>query len=193
MSESPIRTSAGQPDYDGLGRLFARFLDEGMALYGGRRSGPPALPESRAGSIVVSGAALGLPGQKQHVFDDSNVDRILRGDSFIDPVPHVFRARMVEKNVVRLVKREVGEPSLDPIKSVDEVIRLAGRRGAFDIVEEFGIPRERVEAWDITTALAIAAGIEALRDAGIPLVRHYRRTTTAASCRPLAASGRHGR
>ncbi len=178
MSESPIRTSAGQPDYDGLGRLFARFLDEGMALYGGRRSGPPALPESRAGSIVVSGAALGLPGQKQHVFDDSNVDRILRGDSFIDPVPHVFRARMVEKNVVRLVKREVGEPSLDPIKSVDEVIRLAGRRGAFDIVEEFGIPRERVEAWDITTALAIAAGIEALRDAGIPLVRHYRRTTT---------------
>jgi len=178
MSESPIRTSAGQPDYDGLGRLFARFLDEGMAMYGGRRAGPPALPEARSGSIVVSGAALGLPGQKQHVFDDSNVDRILRGDSFIDPVPHVFRARMVEKNVVRLVKREVGEPSLDPIKSVDEVIRLAGRRGIFDIVEEFGVPRERVEAWDITTALAIAAGIEALRDAGIPLVRHYRRTTT---------------
>jgi acyl transferase domain-containing protein/NAD(P)-dependent dehydrogenase (short-subunit alcohol dehydrogenase family)/acyl carrier protein len=178
MSESPIRTSAGQPDFDGLGRLFARFLDEGMALYGGRRAGPPAPPEARAGSIVVSGAALGLPGQKQHVFDDSNVERILRGDSFIDPVPHVFRARMVEKNVVRLVKREVGEPSLDPIKSVDEVIRLAGRRGIFDIVEEFGVPRERVEAWDITTALAIAAGIEALRDAGIPLVRHYRRTTT---------------
>ena len=178
MSESPIRTSAGQPDYDGLGRLFARFLDEGMAMYGGRRGGPPALPEARAGSIVVSGAALGLPGQKQHVFDDGNVERILRGDSFIDPVPHVFRARMVEKNVVRLVKREVGEPSLDPIKSVDEVIRLAGRRGVFDIVEEFGVPRERVEAWDITTALAIAAGIEALRDAGIPLVRHYRRTTT---------------
>jgi acyl transferase domain-containing protein/NAD(P)-dependent dehydrogenase (short-subunit alcohol dehydrogenase family) len=178
MSESPIRTSAGQPDYEGLGRLFARFLDEGMALYGGRRSGPPALPEARAGSIVVSGAALGLPGQDKHVFDDSNVERILRGDSFIDPVPHVFRARMVEKNVVRLVKREVGEPSLDPIRSVDEVIRLAGRRGVFDIVEEFGVPRERVEAWDITTALAIAAGIEALRDAGIPLVRHYRRTTT---------------
>ena len=178
MSESSIRTSAGQPDYEGLGRLFARFLDEGMALHGGRRVGPPALPEARQGSIVVSGAALGLPGQNKHVFDDGNVDRILRGDSFIDPVPQVFRARMVEKNVVRLVKREVGEPSLDPIRSVDEVIRLAGRRGAFDIVEEFGVPRERVEAWDITSALAIAAGIEALRDAGIPLVRHYRRTTT---------------
>jgi acyl transferase domain-containing protein/acyl carrier protein len=174
----PIRTSAGQPDYDGLGRLFARFLDEGMAMVGGRRPAPPALPEARSGSIVVSGAALGLPGQNQHVFDDGNVERILRGDSFIDAVPQVFRARMVEKNVVRLVKREVGEPSLDPIKSVDEVIRLAGRRGIFDIVEEFGVPRERVEAWDITTALAIAAGIEALRDAGIPLVRHYRRTTT---------------
>jgi acyl transferase domain-containing protein/NAD(P)-dependent dehydrogenase (short-subunit alcohol dehydrogenase family)/acyl carrier protein len=176
MSESPIR--AGQPDYEGLGRLFARFLDEGMALYGGRRTGPPALPQARPGSIVVSGAALGLPGQNRHVFDDSNVERILRGDSFIDTVPQVFRTRMLEKNVVRLVKREVGEPSLDPIQSVDEVIRLAGRRGAFDVVEEFGVPRERVEAWDITSSLAIAAGIEALRDAGIPLVRHYRRTTT---------------
>ncbi len=141
-------------------------------------AGPAALPEARPGSIVVSGAALGLPGQNKHVFDDSNVERILRGDSFIDTVPQVFRTRMVEKNVVRLVKREVGEPSLDPIRSEEEVIRLAGRRGVFDIVEEFGVPRERVEALDITSALAIAAGIEALRDAGIPLVRHYRRTTT---------------
>ncbi len=178
MSESPIRASAGQPDYEGLGRLFARFLDEGMAMYGGRPAGPAALPEARPGSIVVSGAALGLPGQDKHVFDDSNVERILRGDSFIGTVAQVFRTRMVEKNVVRLVKREVGEPSLDPIRSEEEVIRLAGRRGVFDIVEEFGVPRERVEALDITSALAIAAGIEALRDAGIPLVRHYRRTTT---------------
>jgi acyl transferase domain-containing protein/acyl carrier protein/NAD(P)-dependent dehydrogenase (short-subunit alcohol dehydrogenase family) len=179
MSDSPSRTSSGQPDYEGLGKLFARFLDEGMSMYGGRRpASPPPAAESRSGSIVVSGAALGLPGQKKRVFDDSNVDRILGGESFIEDVPHVFRSRMVEKNVVRLHKREVGEPSLEPIKSVDEVIRLAGRRGAFDLIEEFGIPRERVEAYDVTTALAIAAGIEALRDAGIPLVRHYRRTTT---------------
>ncbi len=178
MSDNPIRTSAGQPDYEGLGRLFARFLDEGMAMVGGRKGIAPAAPETRSGSVVVSGAAVGLPGTNKHVFDDSNAERILRGESFIDAVPSVFRARMVEKNIVRLHKREVGEPSLEPIKSADEVIRLAARRGAFDVVEEFGIPRERAEAWDITTALAVAAGIEALRDAGIPLVRHYRRTTT---------------
>ena len=37
---------------------------------------------------------------------------------------------------------------------------------------------ERAEVLDITTRLAIAAGIEALRDAGIPLVMGYKQTST---------------
>ena len=39
------------------------------------------------------------------------------------------------------------------------------------------MPEERVEALDISTQLAIAAGIEALRDAGIPLVMNYKKTS----------------
>jgi acyl transferase domain-containing protein/acyl carrier protein/NAD(P)-dependent dehydrogenase (short-subunit alcohol dehydrogenase family) len=170
-------TSSGQTDFEGLGRLFARFLEEGMSFYQGGR-GAPAASATNRGSIVVSGVGLGLPGESRRVFDDSNVDRILAGESFIEPVPAKVRERMLGKNIVRLHKREVGEPSLEPIKSIDEVIRLAGRKGAFDLVEEFGVSKERAEVFDTTTALAVAAGIEALRDAGIPLVRHYRRTTT---------------
>ena len=168
---------AGQADYEGLGRLFARFLDEGMSLYQGNR-GRAGAPAQAAGSIVISGAGLGLPGESRRVFDDSNIDRILAGESFIEPVPQKVRERMLGKNIVRLHKRDVGEPSLEPVRSTDEVIRLAGRKGAFNLAEEFGIPTERTEVFDITTALAVGAGIEALRDAGIPLVRHYRRTTT---------------
>ena len=37
---------------------------------------------------------------------------------------------------------------------------------------------ERAEALDRTSALAIGAGLDALRDAGVPLVLHYRTTTT---------------
>ena len=181
MSTDRTRPSAqpGHVDYEGLGRLFARFLDEGRALYqgGGGPTAAPA-PAPHSGSIVISGAGLGLPGQSRRVFDDSNVERILAGESFIEPVPQELRERMLGKNIVRLHKREVGEPSLEPIRSADEVIRLAGRRGAFNLAEEFGISTERTEVFDTTTALAIGAGIEALRDAGIPLVRHYRRTTT---------------
>jgi acyl transferase domain-containing protein/acyl carrier protein len=179
MSTDRIRptATAGQTDFESLGRLFARFLDEGMALYKGGETALPA-PSARAGSIVISGAGLGLPGESRRVFDDGNIDRILAGESFIEPVPQKLRERMLGKNIVRLHKREIGEPSLEPIQSADEVIRLAGRKGAFDLIQDFGVAKERAEVFDTTTALAIAAGIEALRDAGIPLVRNYRRTTT---------------
>ena len=55
----------------------------------------------------------------------------------------------------------------------------AGRRapGAFDLAEEFGIDADRLAALGRETQLAIAAGIDALRDAGIPLVQHYKDTT----------------
>jgi len=183
MSTDRKRPSAstGHPDYEGLGRLFARFLDEGMAMYGGDRAAAPApaaASGAQTGSIVISGAGLGLPGESRRVFDDGNIDRILAGESFIEPVPQKLRERMLGKNIVRLHKREVGEPSLEPIRSADEVIRLAGRMGTFNLAEEFGISTERTGVFDTTTALAIGAGIEALRDAGIPLVRNYRRTTT---------------
>ncbi len=179
MSTDRTRPSAtaGQTDYESLGRLFARFLDEGMALYKGGETALPA-PSAQAGSIVISGVGLGLPGESRRVFDDANIDRILAGESFIEPVPQRLRERMLGKNIVRLHKREIGEPSLEPIQSADEVIRLAGRKGAFDLNRDFGVAKERTEVFDTTTALAIGAGIEALRDAGIPLLRNYRRTTT---------------
>jgi acyl transferase domain-containing protein/NAD(P)-dependent dehydrogenase (short-subunit alcohol dehydrogenase family)/acyl carrier protein len=179
MSKDPQGSSAGagHTDYEALGRLFARFLDEGMALYHGDPP-QPAVAAHTTRPIVISGVGLGLPGESRRVFDDRNVDRILGGESFIEPVPQRVRERMLGKNIVRLHKRDVGEPSIEPIRSADEVIRLAGRKGAFNLAEEFGVPTERTEVFDITTALAVGAGIEALRDAGIPLVRHYRRTTT---------------
>ena len=57
------------------------------------------------------------------------------------------------------------------------MIKLAARGGAFDLGAEFGIPAERLAALDRTTQLAIGAGIDALRDAGIPLVMRYHTTT----------------
>ena len=61
--------------------------------------------------------------------------------------------------------------------STAEVIKLAGRGGDLDLAEEFGVPAERIPALDIVTRLAIGAGLDALRDAGIPLVMRYKTTT----------------
>ena len=156
--------------YDQLGRLFADVLDRGYEMYHGRNNVSASVP------VVITGAALGLPGT-EHIFDDANIGRILRGDQFIDSIPTRFRRAMLDKHITRLVKSENAEPTFETISSVADVIKLAGRGGAFNLEDEFGIPRERVAALDRVTQLAIAAGIDALRDAGIPLVMRYKTTS----------------
>ncbi len=93
-----------------------------------------------------------------------------------DPISDEIRQAMVEKKVTRLVKSDAGA-LMQEIDDIDQTLKLAGQRGAFDLIQEFGVPEERVDALDISTQLAIAAGIEALRDAGIPLVMNYKRTS----------------
>jgi len=47
------------------------------------------------------------------------------------------------------------------------VIKLASRIGQFDLVSEYGLSPAIVETLDTTYALAVAAGLEALRNAGL--------------------------
>ena len=157
-------------NYAELGKFFADVLERGWQLY--QRRGPSPRP----GPVVITGAALGLPGT-EHVFDDGNIARILRGDQFIDLIPTRLRKAMLEKHITRLVKSDEAGPTFETINDVAEVIKLAGRGGAFDLQKEFGIPADRDAAFDRVTQLAIAAGIDALRDAGIPLVMRYKKTS----------------
>jgi acyl transferase domain-containing protein/acyl carrier protein/NAD(P)-dependent dehydrogenase (short-subunit alcohol dehydrogenase family) len=156
--------------YTELGRLFADFMDKGFQIYSGGRQSPPPV------NICITGAALGLPGVDR-VFDDSNVERILRGDVFINAIPMNLRREMVEKNITRLVKSESGEGRFESIENLSDVIKLAARAKDLDIIRDFGFPEDRAQALDRVTKLAIGAGIDALRDAGIPLVMHYKTTT----------------
>ena len=150
--------------------MFADVLDRGYEIYHGKNDRPALEP------VVVTGAALGLPGTG-HIFDDANIGRILRGEQFIDSIPTRFRSAMLDKHITRLVKSENGEARFEAIDSVADVIKLAGRGGTFDLENEFGISAERVGALDRVTQLAMAAGIDALRDAGIPLVMRYKTTS----------------
>jgi acyl transferase domain-containing protein/NADP-dependent 3-hydroxy acid dehydrogenase YdfG len=168
-SAAPAAPSNGDR-YNELGRLFADVLDRGYEIYRGKNGRSTSEP------VVITGAALGLPGT-EHIFDDANIGRILRGDQFIDSIPTRFRNAMLDKHITRLVKSENGEPRFETISNVADVIKLAGRGGAFDLENEFGISSERVGALDRVTQLAMAAGIDALRDAGIPLVMRYKTTT----------------
>ena len=126
--------------------------------------------------VVITGAALGLPGV-QRVFDDENIARILDGQQFIDTIPHGLRRSMLDRHITRLVKRASGDPTFEAIDNEADVIKLAGRSAPLDMVTEFAVDAARDAALDSTTKLAIGAGFDALRDAGIPLVMHYKTTT----------------
>jgi acyl transferase domain-containing protein len=155
--------------YVELGRMFADVLEQGWQIYKGRQRAPNELP------VAITGAALGLPGT-EHIFDDGNIGRLLRGDQFIDTIPTRFRQAMLDKHITRLVKNDNGG-TFETINNVAHVIKLAGRGGAFNLEAEFGVSAERVAALDRDTQLAIAVGLDALRDAGIPLVMRYKTTS----------------
>jgi acyl transferase domain-containing protein/NAD(P)-dependent dehydrogenase (short-subunit alcohol dehydrogenase family) len=153
----------------GVGQA-SRAVQEQPADAAKDRPGGPSQP------VVITGAALGLPGTER-IFDDANLTRILHGDQFIDVIPTRLRRAMLDKHVTRLVKSDNGNASFETLTNVGEMIKLAGRGGAFDLEREFGVPAERLAALDRVTQLAIGAGIDALRDAGIPLVLRYKTTS----------------
>ena len=166
VSEAP----ANGDRYVELGRMFAEVLERGWQMYGGQR------PAASSAPVAITGAALGLPGT-EHIFDDGNIARILRGDQFIDVVPGQLRRAMLDKHITRLVKSDNGGPTFETINNVADVIKLAGRGRTFNLEQEFGVSAERLAALDRVTQLAIAAGVDALRDAGIPLVMRYKTTS----------------
>ncbi|HVN12284.1 MAG TPA: beta-ketoacyl synthase N-terminal-like domain-containing protein, partial [Kineosporiaceae bacterium] len=163
--------------YIELGRIFAGAIEEGRRV-SGAAAGPRAAQVSEP--VVITGAALGLPGV-EHVFDDENLQRILDGQQFIDAIPHRFRQQMVDMHITRLVKRASGDPTFETIDDEAEVVKLAGRHAPWDVVEEFGVDASRDAALDSVTRLAIGAGFDAMRDAGLPLVMRYKTTTLGSS------------
>jgi len=161
--------SGSSDRYAELGHLFADVLERGWEIYRGEKP-------SQVAPVVITGAALGLPGTER-IFDDTNVGRILRGEQFIKPIPAQRRREMLDRRITRLVKSDSGEARFDTIEDVADVIKLAGRGGEFDLEKEFGVSAERLAALDRVTRLAIGVGIDAMRDAGIPLVMRYKTTS----------------
>jgi acyl transferase domain-containing protein/NAD(P)-dependent dehydrogenase (short-subunit alcohol dehydrogenase family)/acyl carrier protein len=169
-AEALPSVEAGGDRYVQLGKLFVEFLDRGFRLYTGGHL------QQCSSEVFITGASLGLP-DVDRVFDDANVERILRGDQFIKPIPTELRQAMVDKNITRLVKSDGGEGRFETINHMEDVIKLAARSKNLDLMRDFGFPEERSHALDRVTILAIGAGIDALRDAGIPLAMRYKMTT----------------
>ncbi|WP_230470482.1 type I polyketide synthase [Lujinxingia vulgaris] len=129
-----------------------------------------------AADVEISGCAVGLPGEGA-IFRRHAIDELLAGKNMIGQVPVGAREAMVNNRIVRLQKHEGGGGEMRQVTELEEVIKLAGLGDDFDL-DEWGVPERLRESLDRTSQLAFAAGFEALRDAGLPLVPRYRETTT---------------
>ncbi len=123
------------------------------------------------GRIVISGVSVGLPGKARHVFAQDNFEAILNGENFIDPLTPDAQEKLTDKNITKLYKQPDGNARFVQITKTEDVIHLAGQLGYFNLTDEYGIKQQ----YDISMAMGIAAGIEALKDAGIPLVMQYKK------------------
>ncbi len=129
-------------------------------------------------SIVISGIAAGGPGSWDRVFREGVLDEILSGRNMIEPVSREIQQKQIDKHVEFVVKSPDGNHHFERLTSPEQAIKLFARSGAFDLEKEFGLPAKWVRSMDRSFQLAIAAGMLALKDAGIPLVLYYKPTST---------------
>ena len=123
--------------------------------------------------ICVTGISLGLPNAlypDRSVFSADNFAAIFRGDNFISALSTADKQRILNQNVCQVYKKN-GQRIKYRLQHDAEVIQVAAMLQPFDLQKEYPyIPSHVVEVLDSTYALAIAAGLEALKDAGIDVV-----------------------
>ncbi|RAL23895.1 hypothetical protein DL240_07030 [Lujinxingia litoralis] len=172
LRDAPVpgeRTEAERADAAVPGEQIPRVSLSDMRPYTPHR-------HAIAADVEITGCAAGLPGAGA-IFRSRALDELLAGDNMIGQVPQKARQAMVDNHIVRLQKHEGGGGEMRPVTELEEVIKLAGVGGEFDL-GEWGVPERLRASLDRTSQLAFAAGFEALRDAGLPLVPRYRETTT---------------
>ena len=123
--------------------------------------------------IVVTGVSLGLPNAlypDRSIFSPDNFSAIFRGDNFISTLSPALKQRILAQNVCQVYKKD-GQRIKYRLQHDKEVIQVAALLRPFDLAAEYPyIPAHVVEVLDTTYALAIAAGLEALKDAGIDVL-----------------------
>ena len=118
--------------------------------------------------VVVTGIAAALPGRTKDVFAKgvNNVQRIIDGETCIGPIPDDVKDSMLDKNVALLAKNADGTQTKIPIKTHDANIQLCATIGNFNLTS-YGVPESIASTMDRAVQVAVAAGLEALKDAKI--------------------------
>lgn len=121
-------------------------------------------------TVVVTGVSAALPGRNSDVFPQgkgvNNIQRMINGEVCITPIPKPVLDEMIKKNAYELVKGKDGKQERIPIRTYEECINVSASLGNFSLTA-YGVSESIVGTMDRSVQVAIAAGLEALKDAGI--------------------------
>jgi 3-oxoacyl-(acyl-carrier-protein) synthase len=117
-------------------------------------------------ACVITGTAAGLPGS-EFAFEKNNLQRLIDGNQCITPIPSSGVTAMLEKNVVQTVRLADGTTKRVPVDDDSQAIKLAAQLGNFDLTSAYGVSESLAKTMDVAAQVAVAAGMEALKDAGL--------------------------
>jgi 3-oxoacyl-(acyl-carrier-protein) synthase len=117
-------------------------------------------------SCVITGTAAGLPGRPL-AFNKDNMERLINGEQCIGPISPTGIQSLLEKNVVQTKKLSDGSTQRVHVDNESETIKLAAQLGCCDLTKSYGVSEGLAQTMDIAAQVAVAAGLEALKDAGL--------------------------
>ena len=118
-------------------------------------------------SCVITGVSAGLPGKSGPVFTKENLKKLVKGIQCIQPLSTESKSAMLEKNVVQLIKHKDGTVERFPVDKEHDLIQIAAQLGHLSLVDAYGVPPGLAQTMDLAAQIAVAAGLEALKDAGL--------------------------
>lgn len=100
------------------------------------------------------------------VFAKNNLAKLLAGTSCITPISGSAKISLLDKNIVQIKKQKDGSVTKLPVNSDVDSIQLAAQLGAFSL-DCYGVSKGLSETMDVASQVAVAAGMEALKSAGL--------------------------
>ncbi|KAF4315906.1 hypothetical protein BBO99_00007959 [Phytophthora kernoviae] len=121
-----------------------------------------------AGAVYVVGTSVGLPGQPKVFEGLQSVDKLLRGENCIQQLSDDAKDDMISQNIVQIIKdKATGAVTRAPVDTREKCIQVSAVAEHVDLEKDYGIAATIANSMDEPTQLAVAAGLEAVRNAGL--------------------------
>ncbi|CAH0478993.1 unnamed protein product [Peronospora belbahrii] len=121
-----------------------------------------------AGAVYVTGTSVGLPGQTKVFEGKKSVEKLLNGDNCIHILTDADKDRMVAQNIVHISKDyTTGNVTRSSVSTRDKCIQVSAVASHVDLEKDYGVATTIARSMDEPTQLAVAAGLEAVRNAGL--------------------------